>query len=280
MFTQLTNSAKAFLFFGIAFALTVSVSLLYPLLGGATLYLHMYTPTVAALLMLLVVTRDGDAWTNWQSLGLSHVGLRSWPLALLGPLAMMSIVYGLVWSTGVADVVMVPGSTLAGVPLSFAVGLVISSALALGEELGFRGYLLPRLLPLGTTRALLLTGLLHGLWHFPVLLLTPLLPIQGTWLIVGPIFLLTLTAAGVFYGYLQLTSGSVWPATLGHGAINVLLNLFSGFTIASSPLALEYLAGETGVVTLAVTALAAIWLGHRLQQRRGALATQLQHAGA
>ena len=33
-------------------------------------------------------------------------------------------------------------------------------------------------------------------------------------LVVGPIILLTLTTAGVFYGYLQLSSTSVWPSTL------------------------------------------------------------------
>ena len=59
MFRNLTNSAKAVLFFGIAFGLTLTVSLLSPLLGEATMFLHMFTPTLSALLLLLVVTRDG-----------------------------------------------------------------------------------------------------------------------------------------------------------------------------------------------------------------------------
>jgi uncharacterized protein len=121
---------------------------------------------------------------------------------------------------------------------------------------------------LGTTRALVVSGLLFGLWHFPLMLLTPVYPILGSWLIVGPMVLLTLTAAGVFYGFLQLRSRSVWPATLAHGAINTCFNMFKMFTVASSPLALRYLAGETGVLTLVGSTLAAGVILYRLRQQR------------
>jgi MFS-type transporter involved in bile tolerance (Atg22 family) len=79
---------------------------------------------------------------------------------------------------------------------------------------------------------------------------------------------LTLTAAGVFYGYLQLSSRSVWPATLAHGAVNTFFDLFALVTVTTSPLALSYLAGETGVLTLIATAVAAGWLLYRLGQGR------------
>jgi membrane protease YdiL (CAAX protease family) len=36
-----------------------------------------------------------------------------------------------------------------------------------GEEYGWRGYLLPKLLPLGELRASLLVGVIWGVWHFP-----------------------------------------------------------------------------------------------------------------
>jgi len=36
-----------------------------------------------------------------------------------------------------------------------------------GEEYGWRGYLLPKLLPLGERRASLIVGVVWGLWHFP-----------------------------------------------------------------------------------------------------------------
>jgi uncharacterized protein len=275
LFTNLTNSAKAFLFFIIAFGLTMTVSLLYPLLGEITPLIHMYTPTLAVLIMMLVVTRDGYSKAGWASLGLHRPGLRWWLLALIGPVVVMSAVYGIVWNTGMAQFVLPDGFTLTLLATNVAMGIGISSALGLGEEIGFRGYLLPRLTQLGTARALLLSGLMHAIWHFPLMLLTPVYPILGNWLIVGPIILLTLTTAGVFYGYLQLTSKSVWPSTLAHGVINTAFDFFPLFTITATPLALEYLAGETGVLTLVATALSAAVLLYHLRQRRSKLAVQL-----
>jgi uncharacterized protein len=275
LFTNLTNSIKAYLFFAITFGLTVVVSLLYPIFGEITVFIHMYTPTLAALIMMLVVTRDGYSKAGWASLGLHRPGLRWWLLALLGPLVLMSVVYGIVWNTSVAQAVFPDGSRLGEMASNVAMGLGISSALALGEEIGFRGYLLPRLMQLGTSRALLLSGLLHAIWHFPLMLLTPVYPILGSWWIVGPIVLLTLTTAGVFYGYLQLRGKSVWPATLAHGMINLSFELFAELTVTTSPLALEYLAGETGLLTLVATTISAVVLLYRLRQRRSGLAVQL-----
>jgi CAAX protease family protein len=274
LFTNLTNSAKAFLFYVIALGLTLTVSLL-PFLGRLTGFIHMYTPIVSVLIMMLVVTRDGYSKAGWATLGLHRLGLRWWLLALIGPLAVMSAVYGIVWNTGMAQFVLPEGFTLARLATNVAIGIGISSALGLGEEIGFRGYLLPRLTQLGTTRALLLSGLMHAIWHFPLMLLTPIYPILGNWFIVGPIILLTITAAGVFYGYLQLASKSVWPATLAHGVINTFFDFFPIFTVTAAPLALEYLAGETGVLTLVATALGAGVILYRLRQRRGTLAVRL-----
>jgi membrane protease YdiL (CAAX protease family) len=181
----------------------------------------------------------------------------------------MSTVYGIAWSTSVADFALPADFTWAGFASGLASNLGVSTALALGEELGFRGYLLPRLTQFGTSRALLLSGLMHAIWHFPLMLLTPVYPVLGSWLIIGPILLVTLTSAGVFYGYLQLSSKSVWPATLAHGVVNTAFDFFRFFTVTATPLALEYLAGETGVLTLAATGLSAGVILYRLRQRRG-----------
>src|SRR6476619_6764690 len=111
MFTHLSNSAKASLFFVIAFGLTVTISLLYPILGQITAFIHMYTPTLSVLIMMLVVTRDGYSKAGWATLGLHRLGLRWWLLALIGPLAVMSAVYGIVWNTGMAQFALPDGFT-------------------------------------------------------------------------------------------------------------------------------------------------------------------------
>jgi CAAX protease family protein len=279
VFTNLTMSAKAFLFFGIALGLTLTMSLLAPLLGDATQLVHMFTPLLAALLMLLVVTRDGYIKAGWAALGVQRAGFRAWGLALLVPFLILGFGYGVVWLTRIAAFAVPAGGVPATLPLLLVVGIVSSSVVGFGEEVGFRGYLLPQLVALGRGRALLLSGLLHAIWHLPILLLTTYYHDAGNLLIVVPLFLATLTFAGVFYGELRLTTNSVWPSTLAHGAFNAFWSTFTAFTATTSPLALEYLAGETGILPLTATAVVAGWVLYRLNRRtRSVRATAAQHA--
>jgi len=81
-----------------------------------------------------------------------------------------------------------------------------------------------------------------------------------------PLFLATLTLAGLFYGELRLTTNSVWPSTLAHGAFNAFWSTFTAFTVTTLPLALEYLAGETGILPLTATAVVAGWVLYRLNR--------------
>lgn len=91
-----------------------------------------------------------------------------------------------------------------------------------GEEFGWRGYLQPKLMPLGGRKAILLTGLIWGVWHWPVILMGynygtgyfgyPFLgPLAMVW------FTLTLSA---IFGWVTIKTGNVWPAVIGHGALN------------------------------------------------------------
>jgi hypothetical protein len=98
------------------------------------------------------------------------------------------------------------------------------------------------------------------------LLLTPYYHSAGTPLIVTALFLPTLTLAGVVYGYLRLITDSAWPAVIAHGTANVVWGTLNGLTIATSPITLEYLAGESGLLPLIATALVAGLLLHRLGQ--------------
>src|SRR5262245_27506332 len=89
---------------------------------------------------------------------------------------------------------------------------------------------------------------------------------------IGIHYVLSLTAAGVFYGYLRLMSESVWPAALAHGAINTSMTLFGTITMAvGSPVLLEYWAGESGVLSLIGITLVAGWLLYRLRRHSGTM---------
>ena len=107
------------------------------------------TPVLATVIMLLVVTREGYTRKGWQSLGLHRLGLRMWPIAFFGTLAITVAATAAVWATPLASVTAPAGGGI----MKSAVSLVIKVALlattfSLAEEIGIRGYLLPRLLPL------------------------------------------------------------------------------------------------------------------------------------
>lgn len=96
--------------------------------------------------------------------------------------------------------------------------IIPNGILAFGEEIGWRGWLLPTLLPLGTWPALLITGALWGFWHSPLILLGYNF---GYTNITGVLLMMAAcTAYGVLFGWLRLRSASVWPAVFAHGSLN------------------------------------------------------------
>jgi hypothetical protein len=101
-------------------------------------------------------------------------------------------------------------------------------------------------------------------------------------LILVPLFLAAFTVGGLLYGYLRVTTNSTWPASLAHSAHNYAWNLFSGLTIATSPVAAEYLAGEIGILIILGYGIAAAWLLPRLRTgspaRRARVAVTLSRA--
>ena len=266
MFRYLSDRTKATLFYALAFAFSAAVVLLAPVLGANVTAVAMLTPFLAVLLMLLLVTRDGYTKAGWAALGLHRAGVRTWGLALLVPLLILGFSYGALWLSGVATFAMPATGEPAIQALNLILSIVLSLVFALGEEIGWRGYLLPHLSALGSRRGLLVSGLLHGIWHLPILLLTPYYHDAGNPLIVVPLFLAGLTLTGVFYGKLRLITGSVWPAAIAHTAGNGFSTAFTALTVTASPLVFEYLVGESGVLTLIGLAIVAGWILYRLGQ--------------
>lgn len=145
---------------------------------------------------------------------------------------------------------MVVISQIAMIPL----GALINSVLAFGEELGWRGWLVPALRPLGTWPALLISGAIWGIWHSPVILLGYNF---GRTDITGVLFMIGgCVAWGVLLGWLRLRSASIWPAVLAHGSLNAAGGLIVIFAAAQPDLALASTLGVAGwIVAAAVIAL-------------------------
>ena len=266
--TALSDLRKAAVFSALVVVLAMGAALVIRGLdlasGLRSSVLYMSVPAVTTLLMLLVVTRDGYRRSGLASLGLHRLGLRAWGVAILAPLLVSVVGTAILWATPLASFV-APADSLSTAVGFFVQLLLFTVTLSLGEELGWRGYLLPRLLALGRTRALLVTGLVWAAWHFPLIFLTPLYHADGNRWLVVPLFVATIGAGSYVFGYLRLWTDSMWPAALGHSAHNGVWGTLTAFTATSSPVIVnEYLVGDNGVLILLGTALVAWWLNRRL----------------
>ena len=191
-----------------------------------------------------------------------------WPIAFFGTLAIIVAATAAVWATPLASVIAPAGGIInSAVSLVIQV-LLLATTFALAEEIGIRGYLLPKLLPLGRKRALLVSGLVRATWHMPLLFLTPLIPV-GNKVIGMPLFYAAVVAGSFFYGYLRMISGSLWPASIAHAMHNSAWGLMIAFTATSYPVLVNsYLLGDSGILITVGAAAGAVLVG-RMMPRGG-----------
>ncbi|MEV1178953.1 CPBP family intramembrane glutamic endopeptidase, partial [Nonomuraea sp. NPDC049784] len=98
-------------------------------------------------------------------------------------------------------------------------GPALNAIPALGEEWGWRGWLLPRLVSSnGMLAGLVFTGAIWGVWHAPLTLLGYNYPRLGSW--AALFFIGFCVLFGVLAGWLRLRTGSVWPSVVAHGSLN------------------------------------------------------------
>src|SRR5215213_7863128 len=281
MFTKLTDTSKAAIFSVLVLCLSVGAALLIRFLelppGLAFWTLWSITPTVAALIMLLVVTRDGYSREGWKSLGLHRLGLNVWWIAFGATLLITVAASAVVWATPFASFTMPEGGIINPVINFLIQFLILVLVFALGEEIGMRGYLQPHLMSLGRTRALLVVGLVWATWHMPLYyFMAKLFPV-GNVLLFLPLFYGTIVAASFFFGYMRIYTGSTWPASIAHSVHNAAWGVLGAFTVTSSPVLVNlYLVGDYGILILIGTVIGAIWVGRFLRHGMN----QAQEAGA
>jgi membrane protease YdiL (CAAX protease family) len=136
-------------------------------------------------------------------------------------------------------------------------GAVLGLPAYWGEEYGWRGYLLPKLMGLGKTRALVLHGVIWGLWHAPIIAMGynyPGHPVLG---IIGMTLFCVLM--GTVYAWLYYASGSIFVPCLAHGVLNQGAAYAAMFVASHHPL----LGGPLGLVGLAVLAVIVAMLARR-----------------
>jgi membrane protease YdiL (CAAX protease family) len=251
---------RIFIFVAIAYGISIALGLAIYFRGGLfSRYPYEMAPSVVPLLQGLMfaplvanivtrlVTREG--WSNTLLRPNFRRGWRfylaAWFLPILATIVGGAIYFLLFPSRFDPSMTWVRDAGLLGTwkdtaPETFfivQVGAALATAvtmgllLGFGEEFGWRAYLLPKLMPLGGRKAVLLVGVIHGIWHWPFILMGYEYGF-GYWgePVVGPLLFVVFTLClSVFLAWVTLHSGSVWPAALGHGAINASPMLMSPF---------------------------------------------------
>jgi len=210
----------------------------------------MWGPGIAAIIATVFVAKQPFKSLRLNTLGPKRFYLWAWllpiGLAILGGL--LTLLFGLAKldlnftmlresMKSAAGGNAVPAEMIVAIQvlLAFTLAPFINVLFALGEELGWRGFLLPHLLPLGQWKAILIGGVIWGIWHAPAIvqgLNYPGYPILGIFMMI--IFCVLL---GTILSWLYLNTKSPWVAALAHGSINAsaglpILFLKPGFNMA------------------------------------------------
>jgi len=120
---------------------------------------------------------------------------------------------------------MIPAGMVVAIQLVFSLTLapLFNCIFALGEELGWRGFLLPHLLPLGRWKAIFLSNAIWGIWHAPAILQGlnyPNRPLLGVFMMIAFCLLM-----GTVLSWLYLQTKSPWTPTLAHASLNATAGL-------------------------------------------------------
>jgi membrane protease YdiL (CAAX protease family) len=233
--------------------------------AGVYPFALMWSPAISAIVtqLLFAGTLSGLGWrlpaARWAA------------LAYLLPIVYGSVAYGMVWLTGLGglDMTKAPPS-----PLTFVLLGTLSSLIsATGEEIGWRGYLVPALARrMSLVGIATLSGGIWAAWHIPLVVFGNYNAGTPKWYAVI-CFTISVVSLSLPLAWLRLRSGSLWPAALLHASHNLYIkHFFDDVTVNTA--ATHWFTTEFGValtITISLTA----WLfwrvgGHTLAPTRAA----------
>ncbi|RPI91161.1 MAG: CPBP family intramembrane metalloprotease [Chloroflexi bacterium] len=234
----------------------------------------MLCPSVSAILTKLIFDR------NLKGLGWRPGPAKWLGLAYLLPILYGAVVYGIVWLVGqggfTTDVVTEMASGLgmaessvgqmvAVYTLFLATIVFLRSGLpgALGEELGWRGFLFPELQRMTSfTTASLIGGVVWALYHLPLILFSDYHSTAPIAFQVVVFFISTIAYTFV-NNWLRARSGSVWPAVVLHASHNIFFEHVYDPLMVRYPLT-DFFVTEFGVGLMVINVLMALYVwAHR-----------------
>ena len=173
-------------------------------------------------------------------------------IAFFFPFLVNIITYGILWLLGLG--------TYTGdwsTRITFYISApIMSILLALGEEIGWRGFLVPQLAKLTTfTWVAIISGIIWALWHFPLTIMGMYVAETPLWWSL-PIFFFGVIIFSFILAWLTIKSGSLWPAVILHGMDNFTTQQL--FAPLAGGNMISYYVGESGLIPLLVTLIFAI----------------------
>ena len=228
--------------------------------GGIYVLALMWCPGVSALVTRLVFQRNvrGEGW---------RLGAPKWAaLAYILPLLYATPAYAFVWLTRLGGVDL--GRFKTGILTFVVLGSIQSLISATGEELGWRGFLVPTLArTMSFRRVAVISGAIWAAWHVPLIVFADYNAGTATWYAIL-CFAIMVIAIAFPLAWLRLRSGSVWPAAILHASHNLWVQaFFDRVTVDTGPT--RWLTGEFGAA-LAVTIGVTAWFFWRARDSVGA----------
>jgi membrane protease YdiL (CAAX protease family) len=230
----------------------------------------MWAPALGRFVAQRTVDRGFTSTLPLRRSGVSRARIVLWPLAV--PLIVYGAAYGAAWMVGLAH--WSPGggrwTTGGQIALNLVVNLAILGVFgtftALGEELGWRGYLQPRLDAAGVRKSVAVVGIAWAAFHTPLIVGAGYVDAGDLWRSIGLSLALDLPLAFLWaYGSYRLSS--LWPAVLFHSFHNTISQwLFPRFFAGGDN---ELWLGEGGFLPLCgyVVVSAALYAWMRVQRR-------------
>lgn len=254
--------------------------------GGAYVAGLMWCPATAAILTCKILGRSvGSLGWKW---GETRYQFASY----LIPLGYASVTYLVVWIFGLGGFYnnrfvsavsdrfgLGPLPSWIAIGLYFAflatTGFVRGCATALGEEIGWRGFLVPELAKrTGFTATAFISGCIWSLWHYPILIFADYNAGTPTWYALT-CFTVMVIGLGFLFAWMRLKSGSLWTGAFLHASHNLFIQAFFD-PITANTGRTKYVIGEFGAaLPIAIALLAAyFWT------RRAEVSTELIRAQA
>jgi membrane protease YdiL (CAAX protease family) len=200
---------------------------------GRYVFCLMWCPALAGMLTLLLNGRSiADIGWKW---GETKYQLRSWYI----PILYASIAYAIIWIfhfgafgnpeyyDSLTKSMHLGGppwiSIVLGIFMLGTFGMVRSVFAALGEEIGWRGFLVPELaITTSFTATSLISGIVWSLWHYPILIYADYNPGTPTWYGLTCFTVMVISISFIF-AWMRLKSGSVWTAAILHASHNLYI---------------------------------------------------------